>query len=318
MRRTERGFALIQVLLVFALLAIIVARLQYQQRIQIERASQGLFLSQAQTCIDSAEAVAKTGLRLEAQQDDAQLLDESGNLQLPLVVLGGCRLSIELNDLQGRFNLNWLHPAAANPEAAAAGFKRLLLELELDEGIADELLEWFDADSGAQFNYMDQTPSYRPSFMPLADVSELHLLKAVGQEDFAVLAPYVAALKPAEPLNINTAASEVLMTLAPFISRDDADDLVTQRGSEGFSQVDELLNQPLFQENDDTPLYNDQLAVTSSWFDLYVEAQQQRSSLRQISRLYRADNAAVIVNFRTQAVHGPNTSPATKEEGSTE
>ena len=329
MRRPERGFALIQVLLVFALLAVIVARLQYQQRIQLERAIQGQSTSQVQTCIDSAEAIAKVGLRLEVQQASPeqlkQLMDESGTLYLPPFPLSECRMTVSRYDLQGRFNLNWLHPAAANPEGATAGFKRLLLELELDEGIADELQQWFDSDSGAEFNYIDQEPSYRPSFMPMADTSELHLLKAVSADDYSALAPYVSALRPDEPLNINVASSEALMTLAPFISREDADGLIEQRGVDGFDRVDDLLNLNLFQENDDTPMYNEQLSVTSNWFDLDVTAQLNLEEpgnnvkLRQVSRLYRTEgDAQVIVNLRTQAVNDLDSSLSDKEEGSTE
>ncbi|MFG1496451.1 type II secretion system minor pseudopilin GspK [Saccharospirillum sp. HFRX-1] len=322
MRPPERGFALIQVLLVFALLAVIVARLQYQQRVQLERAFQGQSMSQVQTCIDSAEAVAKVGLRLEAQQEAPeqlkQLMDENGNLYLPAFPLGECQMTVSRYDLQGRFNVNWLHPAAVNPDGAAEGFKRLLLELDLNEGIADELQQWFDSDSGAEFNYIDQEPSYRPSFMPMADISELHLLKAVSSDDYKVLAPYVSALRPDEPLNINVASREVLMSLAPFISREEADGLIEQRG-DGFDRVDDLLNLPLFQENDDTPLYNEQLSVTSNWFDLSVEARYQTVELRQISRLYRTEgDNQVIVNLRTQAVNGLDLLPSDKEEGSTE
>lgn len=323
MRPPERGFALIQVLLVFALLAVIVARLQYQQRIQLERAIQGQSMSQVQTCIDSTEAIAKVGLRLEVQQESPeqlkQLMDDQGNLYLPSFPLSECRMTVTRYDLQGRFNLNWLHPAAANPEGATAGFKRLLLELGLAEGIADELRQWFDSDSGAEFNYIDQEPSYRPSFMPMADTSELNLLKAVSSDDYNSLAPYISALRPDEPLNINVAPSEVLMSLAPFISREEADGLIDQRGDEGFDRVDDLLNLPLFQENDDTPLYNEQLSVTSNWFDLYVKAQYGAVELRQVSRLYRTEgDAEVIVNLRTQAVDDLDSSPSDKEEGSTE
>ncbi|MEX2320915.1 MAG: hypothetical protein WD668_06150, partial [Saccharospirillum sp.] len=74
--KAERGFALIQVLLVFAMLAIIVARLQYEQRIQIERTYQSLFLSQAQAYIDSAEDIARVGLVLDVKDNETDHLGE--------------------------------------------------------------------------------------------------------------------------------------------------------------------------------------------------------------------------------------------------
>lgn len=317
MRFNERGFALIQVLLVFALLAVIVARLQYQQRIQIERAYQGLFISQAQSYLDSAEAIARVGLKLDAQETEVDHFGEQWNQPIGPFPVDNGFISLELNDLQGRFNLNWLHPSATNPDAATDGFKRLLLELDLSDSIADELQDWFDRDSGSEFNYTDQEPGYRPSFLPMADVSELRLLKRVDDETYAKLAPYVAALRPADELNINTASSEVLMTLAPFISREEADNLIDSRGEDGFDQPDDLLSQSLFQENDDTALYIDALTVHSQWFELYTEVSLDGRSLRQSSRLFRSDNANVIVNWRSQAVQQANRSPGDTLSGKT-
>lgn len=321
MQRTERGFALIQVLLVFALLAVIVARLQYQQHIQISRAYQSLYLSQAQVYVDSAEAIASLGLRLDAEQTQIDSFNEQWNQPLGPFPVDNGLISLELDDLQGRFNVNWLSAAAADPQASTEGFKRLLLELNLEESIADELRDWFDPDSGADFNYSDQDPSYRPSFLPMADISELRLLKSIDDADYETLAPYVAALGANDPLNINTASAPVVMTLAPFISKDEAEALIEAGGADGYDDVSDFLNQPLFQENETTALFNEQLSVTSQWFDLYAEVQFGDERLRQISRLNRTEEGSVTVTYRTQAISGPNQAPGNtlsdKEEGST-
>lgn len=309
--KTERGFALIQVLLVFAMLAIIVARLQYEQKIQIERAYQSLFLSQAQAYIDSAEDIARVGLALDRKDNETDHLGELWNQPAVSFPVEQGVISLEMNDLQGRFNLNSLHPGAANPEGAQTGLKRLLLTLGLDESIAGELSDWFDSDSGAEFNYSDQEPPYTPSFQPMADTTELLLLKSVDRDVLAALQPFVAALPPQTELNINTAPAEVLMTIAPYLSEGDVDTFVQERTEEPYESVDDLLNQAVFQVEEDeqpVPLLNDQLTVASDWFTLFAEVTLDGRTLTQSSQLLRDDDTARVV-LRSQASTEANRTP---------
>jgi len=309
--KTERGFALIQVLLVFAMLAIIVTHLQYEQRVQIERAYQSLFLSQAQTYIDSAEDIARVGLALDRRDNQTDHLEELWNRpQVSFPVDQGV-ISLEMNDLQGRFNLNALHPGSGNHEAAETAFRRLLLTLQLDESIADELSDWFDEASGAEFEYGDQEPSYTPSFQPMADSSELLLLKAVGRDVMETLAPYVAALPVDAELNINTAPAEVLMTIAPFLSEADAESFVAKRTEDPYETVDTLLSQPVFRTQEEEPeavLLNERLTVSSDWFSLFTEVTLGGRTLTQISHILRDDDSTRVV-LRSQAATEANRTP---------
>lgn len=298
--RSERGFALIQVLLVFAILAVVVSRMQYEQRIQIERAYQSLFLSQAQSYIDSSEAIARVGLKLDLEQTSKDHFYQDWNQPIGPLPLEEGLISLELNDLQGRFNVNWLHPDSGYRQGAREGFKRLLIELGEDSAIADELYNWFDEDSGAEFNYGDLMPSYTPSFHPMADVSELRLLKSVDREVYEKLAPFVAALPARSALNINTATPQVFMTVANFLSLDDANGFVDARGEEGYNAVEDLTNQALFQEAEEELLITN-LSVRSYWFDLFTEVRVGTRSLTQQSRLFRDELEGVLVTQRSQA-----------------
>jgi general secretion pathway protein K len=311
--KTERGFALIQVLLVFAMLAIIVTHLQYEQRVQIERAYQSLFLSQARAYIDSAEDIARVGLALDRQDNETDHPDELWNRPAVSFPVDEGVISLEMNDLQGRFNLNALHPDSGNSEGAETGLKRLLLTLQLDESIADELSDWFDEDSGAEFEYGDQDPPYTPSFQPMADSSELLLLKSVDRDVLAALAPYVAALPADAELNINTAPAEVLMTIASFLSEADAEGFVTQRAEEPYESVDALLSQPVFQaqeeeEEEAVVLLNDALTISSDWFSLFTEVTLSGRTLTRISHILRDGDTTRIV-LRSQAATEANRTP---------
>lgn len=306
--RNERGFALLQVLLVFAMLAVIVSQLQYAQRVQIERAYQSLFLSQAQAYVDSAESLVQVVLKLDGNLSDTDHFGEQWNQPVGPVPLDDVMIAVDVNDLQGRFNVNWLHPESGRAPAATESLKRLLLELELDPAIAGELNKWFNADSGAEFDYLDMEPGYTPSFQPMADVTELRLLKSLDREGFAELAPYVSALPVDTPLNINTASTPVMMALASYIGRSEAEQLISGRGEDGYASVDAMTSAALFQDKD-APLLLDNLSVESHWFDLYSQVAMDDRSLTQQSRLYRDTQNDVIVTQRSRSATDANRAP---------
>ena len=334
--RTERGFALIQVLLVFAMLAVIVTKLQYEQKIQVERAYQTLTLSQAQAYLDSIEDVARVALKMEPDvlQSETDTFSELWNLGLPFDFnefdVEGVEFYVDANDLQGRFNVNWLHPSAPDPEAATEGFKRLLIHLELDTAIADELKDWFNSDSNALFNYSDMDPAYRPSFEPMADVSEMRLLKSLSDEiddqdyraqkdktDYETLRPYLSALPPDTPLNINTASQAVFMTLAPFIGQQDAQQFVSDRDAKdnGFKSTSEVTDSQVFQQNPNGKLLIQQLSVESHWFDVYCQVTLNDRTYIRESTIHRTSESALVTR-RTSAILEANTAPGDSSQAS--
>ncbi|MBU2863286.1 type II secretion system minor pseudopilin GspK [Reinekea forsetii] len=306
----QRGIALLQVLLIFALLSIVAVNLQLGQRLNIERAQQSLFYSQATTLLDSAEAIAKVGLTLDAQNSKTDHLYELWNVSegiFPLTEPKGI-LETELNDLQGRFNLNWMSMQSANREGALIAFKRLLSLVGANAEIADELNMWFDQDSGADYFYLDKIPTYAPSYYPLADISELRLLNAIDVEQYDKLAPYISALPPESALNVNTAPIEVLQSIATFIDQDTANQMVTDRGESGFKNVDDFKKYPVFTINQDKSLNISELSVSSQWFELYTSVTIEDRTLTQQSLLSR-NNQQVIVVARNRSAQAANRAP---------
>jgi general secretion pathway protein K len=314
--RRENGIALLQVLLIFALLSIVVAKLQVGQRLNVERAQQSLFYSQATALLDSAEAIARVGLLLDEQNSDTDHLYELWNVSegvFPLTEPKGL-LETELNDLQGRFNINWLSMESSFRETALVSFKQLLTILGSNTEIADELYLWFDQDSGADYFYLDKVPSYAPSYRPMADITELHLLNAVDQKEFDLLAPYISSLPATSALNINTAPVEVLQSIAAFIDQDTANKIINDRGEEGFDSVDEIKKYPVFTINKDKKLNIPDLTVSSQWFELYTAVTIEEKTLSQSSLLSRF-NQSVVVVMRNRSIHKANRIPGDPVKG---
>jgi general secretion pathway protein K len=300
--KQQNGYVLLQTMFVFAILVVIVTQVQYQQRIQIERTSHSLFLGQAQVYAESAEAIARVGLKLDRQSSENDHLFELWNSSEGLYpVDGGGTIELQLNDLQGRFNVNWLSPNSGYRDGALKGFKKLLLLIELNTDIADELFQWFDPDSGADYFYSDENPSYFPSYTEMADVSELLLLKSITYEDLEKLKPYVSALPSDSALNINTAPAEVIQSIAGFIDEAMAQQTLTDRGEVGFSAVTDFLNQEVFKENEQAGIYLAQLTVSSYWFELFSSVTLQEKTLTQRTVLYRDDEGEVMLSLRNRA-----------------
>ncbi|EAR09728.1 type II secretion system minor pseudopilin GspK [Reinekea blandensis] len=310
MPANEQGYVLLQVMFVFAILMVIVAQVQYQQRIQVERTRHVLFLSQAQAYAESAEAIAEVGLSLDAQSSSTDHLYELWNTTEAVFPLDeGGLVAVEINDLQGRFNLNWLSMDSEYRSGALQAFDKLLLLIGADESIAQELYQWFDADTGADYFYADEQPSYAPSYTAMADVTELLLLKSVDQEQFDLLSPWVSALPADSALNINTAPSEVIQTIAGYIGQDIAAKAVTDRGEEGFDAVTDFLNQDVFKENEQSGIYLSELSVTSDWFELYTEITLGEDTLSQRSVIHRDADGGLTVTLRDRSATEANQLP---------
>lgn len=218
----QRGVALLTVLLVAALASVILVQLLGRHHLSIAYTRQALHGQQALSYALGAESWARHLLYRDRVQDDRSppvdsLEDNWAEAQAPFELNDGS-VEIRVRDLEGLFNLNSID----GDPAAQERFKRLLSALELEPSLADQLLDWIDADEevqglgGEDGVYLLEEAAYRTPNGPVASVSELRLLATMDAEQYDRLAPYVTALPAAAGLiNINTAPAPVLAALAP-------------------------------------------------------------------------------------------------------
>ncbi len=127
-------------------------------------------------------------------------------------------------------------------------------------------------------------------------ISELRLVKGFDAAIWNKLAPYVCALPTRTPLNINTAAAPLLQALSEELAQADAEQLVEERGTEGYESVQE------FQQSEvlvGRPIEEGNLAVASQFFLARSEISVVSARARVFSVLQRADNGALTL-ARTQ------------------
>lgn len=258
-KNRQSGLALITVLLIFAVASMLAIGMQSRQKMDIAQASATFSVGQAQLLALSAEDFAKAGLTADAKFDESQneLMDNVSEMwnsnMFQGVPLGPALVTISIRDLQGLFNLNSMASTAPDPALATQRFERLLAELQLDTGIANRVRDFMNPESQASYTYQSFEPAYSASGLPFSHPSELMLIDGMDAKAYEALEPYVTALPPTVPLNVNTAPAEVLqawdakMDLAAaqkaLEKAKSAGCEVTSRANTGFKKVEEFWDQ---------------------------------------------------------------------------
>lgn len=307
--KREQGMALITVLLVVVVVTVVSAGIIARQQLSIRSSANQLHVRQALHYALGGEIRAKAVLQRDLLAGDPRApVDHLGELWArPLSSFSldeGGQLNTQINDLNGRFNLNSLLRQGQPNEAALAQFRRLLRLLQIDAPYAERLLDWLDADQdpsggyGAEDNqYLLLQPAYRAGNRLLSDVSELRLLLEMSEEDYQRLLPHVSVLPSTAALNVNTASAEVLASLADGLPLAMAQGVVASRTGRPFEDVQGFLTQ-----FGGLAMQSQGLAVGSEYFQVVSEVTvgDRRQLLR--STLQRAGDGRLYVLARDLGV----------------
>lgn len=237
----QRGIAMLVAILLVALGTILASAVAYESAMAARRGSATISFDEALLVGEGAEALAAFGLRSVMQQSSpsngTQVVSPT---QLwaqpvgPIEVVPGVTLEAQLEDLQGRFNLNWLvdytgtNAGKPNPVAVAT-FNELLRLVQVDPKWTDMIVDWIDRDNNPQTQgaedsaYLGQTPPYLAANQYITSTSELLALPGFGRDNYAKLAPYISALPPETKLNICSASAVVLDAFNPGIQNYSSD-----------------------------------------------------------------------------------------------
>ncbi|HEY4368555.1 MAG TPA: type II secretion system minor pseudopilin GspK [Steroidobacteraceae bacterium] len=221
----QRGIALITAVLIVALATILAVNVGFKGYLDQRRSGTMFALDQGFEVALGAEAWAADILQKDSQSgsktDD---FTEAWATPLPPIPIDGGDVAGQLEDMQGRFNLNSLvkynNGVLEMDQDAVTRFENLLDILGLEKKWAKILVDWIDTDvnpgfpDGAEDNvYTTLTPPYRPPNMLITRSSELLALAGFGLERYQKLEPFVTALPMGTPINLCTASPDVLDAL---------------------------------------------------------------------------------------------------------
>ena len=313
---TQRGVALITAVLIVALATILAVNVGFKAYLDQRRSATLFSLDQGFEIAMGAEAWAADILKRDTQGgskvDD---YTEEWATPIPPIPVDGGDIAGQLEDMQGRFNLNSLvkveNGELVEDKAAVQRFKNLLNLLELEEKWADMIVDWIDSDieatfpDGAEDNvYTSLTPAYRPPNMRITRTSELLALHEFGLERYRRLEPFVSALPPGTSINLCTAAPEVLDALladgASEFTRD-RKNVIEMRKLRCFPSLQDFnsqLDAKIKQEYDDGNVIGESsnyfraniwVTIGTTQFTLYSLLNRSNGMVRPILRSFGTD-----------------------------
>ncbi|MGD8173893.1 type II secretion system minor pseudopilin GspK [Vibrio sp. TRT 21S02] len=317
-RSSQKGVALIVVLLLLAIMATIAAGMADRLFSQFKRASNQLNYQQAYWYSVGAENLAKKAIEQSYKDSDTTNLSQPWALEEQVYPLDYGTLSGRIYDRQACFNLNALAGVTAQPGESKMPFlvemlQNLLEELEVEnyqaESIAQSAWEFVDKDntvnsvSGVEDStYEGFSPAYMTANALLADGSELRAVHQVTGDVMAKVAPYVCALPTSEmALNVNTIDSKHAALLAalfhPALSTDDAKSMLESRPFDGWPSVDDFLQESALSgiNDEQKEKVKQYLAVDSVYFELDVQLLVNESRVRVRSLLFSENRETATV-----------------------
>ncbi len=232
--RRQSGVALISVLLIFAIAAILAARMMSQGSIRTEQTGAYQRQQQLEAYVRGGESYAIALLKEDWRQDQAageQAYDHPseswGQLDRFLLDAGGDtaegdNLRIRILPLDGFFNINNLvkKEAGHSDVRYLTSLRQLLAVNGIPEALADQSLDWIDRNNiptgltGAEDNdYLLQTPAYRTADQDFLGTDELMLLLAGSPEDRYRMSEMLVGLPAPTQINLNTANPDALAVL---------------------------------------------------------------------------------------------------------
>ena len=212
-------------MLIVALATMLAASVSFKGYLDQRRSANAYAMDQGFEVALGGEAWAADSLRRDKQQNSrTDDFTEEWATPIPPIPIEGGEFEGQLEDMQGRFNINSLVVlqgdkliADEDPNGAIKRFERLLELLELEPKWATVIADWIDTDIQPLFpdgaedpTYTGLTPPYRTANMPVTRTSELLAIAGFGLDRYRKLEPFISALPIGTPINVCTAPPEVL------------------------------------------------------------------------------------------------------------
>ena len=278
-RQAQGGAALVTVLLAVALLMLVVVEFTYSSQVDMHLSQNALRVTQAACLAQSGINLGRLVLEKDAKTAGIDALNEEWAEQLPPLPAGDGLVLVQINDEQGKLNLN----ALRNTNGTIRGpwrevAERLFVLRDVEVQVLDPILDWLDADHfpeprGAERDhYLHRTPAIRLRNGPFLTLGELSRVEQLTPELLGRLYDVVTVLPSNRTLvNVNTAPADVLAALFPELESDLLDTFVATRKKTPVRGPGELIERLDFPPRDPPPSLQ-LTTVRSAFFAIHARA----------------------------------------------
>ncbi len=297
---SQRGIALLSVLLMLTLLVLLASELTLSFRTQLTRTQSGLEREQAHWYALSGESLAIKTLKQNIEDDpDVTHLGQywaTTNVMLP--VEGG-QISGQIKDARSCFNINALSKESLEgaPLPEAEVFTALLQYLDIppweSELITAATRNWVSNEmlhqGATDLDYLALPLPYLGSKTLMRDISEWRAVAGVSRAIALKAMPYLCAL-PARDLvvNVNTIPAEQPELLAALyidqLPVDHARSILEERPRNGWDTTADFTGQPLL-ANFSSAGVSKRITIVSDYFEMSATARYGDSEVRLNSLL---------------------------------
>jgi general secretion pathway protein K len=258
LQKSERGVALLAVLLGIALMTLVVVDFALTSGLGFVSAANQANELRAYYLARSGINI---GLALLAQDQrtkslapasstagpPAETLSDTWAQPFPSMPLEGGNVSVTIVDETRKFNINQMVVNGAPNPIAIQKLERLFTILGVDTALIPAIVLWITpatvAGAGGGEYYLGLKPPYQPRGGPMPTIADLQMVQGFNEAIFNRVIPFLTVM-PEPTVNVNTAPPQVIAALEPELMEDQqiVQAILMEREVRPFSKVTDLIN----------------------------------------------------------------------------
>jgi general secretion pathway protein K len=260
LRKSERGIALLAVLLGIALMTMLVvdfalsSSLGYVSAANQANEVRAYYLARSGISVGLALLAADSRDQAQSSADSqADTLTDRWAAPFPPMPLDGGMVGLSVVDEARKLAINSMvdsNKGIPNP-IVVQRVTRLFSILGVSEDLVPAIVDWIDPDEnespgGAEANfYLGLQPPYQPRNGPMPTLGDLRMVRGVNEAVYNRIAPFLTVM-PELQVNANTASPEVLASLEPELMEDPkiVQEIIEARQTQPFTKVTDVGNLP--------------------------------------------------------------------------
>ena len=255
LRKSERGVALLAVLLGVALMTLIVVDFAMTSGLGFVSAANQANELRASYLSRSAINIGLALLAADARADvksqtPIDTLSDVWAVPFPPMSLEGGQVALSIIDEDRKLNLNSMVQNNVPNQVAIQRMQRLFTILDVNVDLVQGIVDWITPNTGGGNTnigdyYMGLKPPYQPRYGAMPTIGDLQMVQGFNEAIFNRVSPFLTVM-PTASVNANTATPQVIAALEPQLMEDQkiVEEIIAARAIRPFSQPTDIMNLP--------------------------------------------------------------------------